>query len=96
MATEVGDTFHNLRRMRIAKLRRLTKKKLRKFVADNPGMTAAMIAHCLHRKWGTVSSMLSKICKEPRLFRMTRVQMRGMRGGKAKAWRYYATQDISV
>lgn len=70
----------------IKKARRLNNKKLITFVRRNPGMTATGIAHCLHRKWGTVSSMLYVLWVKNLIDRKL---SNGMRSDKLNAYRYY-------
>lgn len=68
----------------------LKAEALIKFVESNPGLTATMIARCLGRNPGTVSSALFKLVKAHRL---SKVMSRGMRGGKVEAWRYH--EDVA-
>lgn len=68
--------------------------KLVKFVVNNPGLTASMIAILWRRPYGTISSVLHGLVVGGRL---SRVKSHGMRGGKNVAWRYYpdaATQAV--
>jgi predicted transcriptional regulator len=69
--------------------RRITNAKLIKFVTVNPGMTANMIALCLRRNVGTVSSYLAKLAKAGLIARITEPGMRGLKG----VYRYYPAQD---
>lgn len=68
----------------------LKAEALIKFVEANPGMTATMIARCLGRNPGTVSSALHKLVKAHRL---SKIKSKGMVGGKVEAWRYH--EDVA-
>ena len=71
----------------------VSEAKVVKFVEDNPGLTAAMIALLWRRPYGTISSVLHNLAAEGKIERMEQI---GMRGGNVRAWRYYESVAKSV
>lgn len=64
----------------------ISEAKLVKFVEINPGLTASMIAILWRRDAGTMSGYLHNLAVAGKIERHLG---HGMRGGDAKAWRYY-------
>lgn len=65
----------------------VTPAKLAKFVDNNPGLTASMMAILWRRPYGTMSAALHGLFESGKLHRR---EEKGMRGGKTKAYRYYS------